>query len=114
MRGFYVSPTRQKHRLVLSQRTAIVAAIMGTALAVSAAARGDEAGFEFFEKQVRPILAARCHECHSGKVAEPKGNLRLDSLAGALKGGDTAPAVVPGKPKESLLIDAINHGELYQ
>ena len=34
--------------------------------------------------------------------------------AAALKGGDTGPAIVPGKPKESLLIDAINYGELYQ
>ncbi|HZL87066.1 MAG TPA: PSD1 and planctomycete cytochrome C domain-containing protein [Pirellulaceae bacterium] len=78
---------------------------------------GDE-GLEFFEKQVRPILATRCFGCHSGKLAdgatEPKGNLRLDSRAAALKGGDTGPALVPGKPKESLLVDAINYGDLYQ
>ena len=69
---------------------------------------------EFFEKQVRPILVARCLECHSGKSAKIQGGLRLDSRAAALQGGDTGPAVVPGKPKESLLIDAINYGELYQ
>ena len=46
--------------------------------------------------------------------ASSKGGLRLDSRAAALKGGDTGPAVVPGKPKESLLVDAINYGELYQ
>ena len=80
--------------------------------------RADDAGIEFFEKQVRPILVARCYDCHSGKLAdgetEPKANLRLDSRAAALKGGDTGPALVPGKPKESLLVDAINYGELYQ
>ena len=83
-----------------------------------AAAETDEQGAEFFEKKVRPILVSRCFDCHSGKLAdgakEPKGNLRLDSREGALKGGDTGPAVVPGKLKESLLVDAINYGELYQ
>jgi cytochrome c553 len=69
---------------------------------------------DFFEKQVRPILAARCFECHSRQTDKPQGGLRLDSRAATLKGGDTGPAVVPGKPKESLLVDAINYGELYQ
>jgi hypothetical protein len=74
----------------------------------------DHAGIEFFEKRVRPILMARCYECHSEKAEKVKGGLRLDSRSGALKGGDTGPAVIPGKPKESPLIDAINYGELYQ
>lgn len=50
---------------------------------------------EFFEKRVRPLLVQRCHECHAAEKQE--GSLRLDSLAAALKGGDTGPAVVPGK-----------------
>src|SRR4051794_12843438 len=77
-------------------------------------AAADDDGNEFFEKQVRPVLVARCFECHSGKTDKPKGNLRLDSRTAAVKGGDTGPAIVPGKPKESLLIDAINYGEQYQ
>ena len=87
-------------------------------LLASAACGNDEAAIEFFEKEVRPILATRCFGCHSGKLAdgetEPKGNLRLDSREAALQGGDTGPAFVPGKIKESLLVDAINYGELYQ
>src|SRR5262249_47037690 len=78
---------------------------------VAAGPRGDEpdaAGVEFFEKEVRPLLAARCHECHG--PAKVKGGLRLDSRAAALAGGRSGPAVVPGQPDESLLIDAINHG----
>jgi hypothetical protein len=67
---------------------------------------------EFFEAKVRPILAARCFKCHGG--AEPKAHFRLDSRAGLLKGGDTGLAIVPGKPAESLLIDAINYGDTYQ
>jgi hypothetical protein len=74
----------------------------------------NDTGNEFFEKQVRPVLAARCFECHSEKAAKVKGGLRLDSRIAALKGGDTGPAVVPGKIKDSLLIDAVNYGELYQ
>ncbi len=69
-------------------------------------------GLEFFERKVRPLLAQRCLECHSGDHA--KGSLRLDSKAGVLAGGDTGPAVVPGKPGESLLVDAVNYGETYQ
>jgi cytochrome c553 len=75
---------------------------------------GDDSAGEFFEKQVRPVLVARCFECHSAEAEKIKGGLRLDSRAMVLKGGDTGPAVVPGKPKESLLVDAIHYGELYQ
>jgi hypothetical protein len=91
---------------------AVPTLLLGLALAVPVAA--DDSGLEYFEKQVRPILVARCYECHSGSAKRLEGKLRLDSLAAALKGGDTGPAVVPGKPKESLLVDAINYGELYQ
>ncbi len=91
----------------------IVGILVALATCVSTA-QADEAGIEFFEKQVRPILVARCYECHSGTAKRLEGGLRLDSLAAAMKGGGTGPAVVPGKPKESLLIDAINYGELYQ
>lgn len=58
----------------------------------------------FFEAKVRPILVSRCEECH-GEPAE--GGLRLDSGAALLKGGDSGPAVIPGNPDASLLIQAI-------
>jgi hypothetical protein len=72
----------------------------------------DSAAVEFFEKEVRPILATRCQGCHG--PAKQKGGLRLDARASALAGGSTGPAVVPGKPEESLLVDAINYGQTYQ
>src|ERR1700738_1050368 len=72
----------------------------------------DPAALEFFEKEVRPLLAARCQKCHGAKVQ--KGELRLDSRSSLLAGGRTGPALVPGKPEDSLLVDAINYGELYQ
>ncbi|MCB9938368.1 MAG: PSD1 domain-containing protein [Planctomycetaceae bacterium] len=74
----------------------------------------DAAAIEFFEKEVRPVLATRCYECHSADSEEPSGALRLDSRHAAIIGGDTGPAVVPNKPEESLLIDAINYGEVYE
>lgn len=62
---------------------------------------------EFFETRVRPVLAARCYACHSGKAAQPMGELRVDGRALLLRGGARGPALTPGKPEESLLIKAI-------
>jgi mono/diheme cytochrome c family protein len=61
----------------------------------------------FFETKIRPVLAENCFKCHGEEKQEE--NLRLDSRAAALAGGDRGPAVVPGKPDESLLVKAINH-----
>ena len=72
----------------------------------------DPAAVEYFEKSVRPILAARCQGCHG--PSKQKGGLRLDARAAILTGGSTGPAVVPGNLKESLLVDAINYGETFQ
>jgi hypothetical protein len=61
----------------------------------------------FFEKQVRPILAANCFRCHGPKVQ--KADLRLDSRAALLEGGESGPAVVPGNPDRSVLIRAVRY-----
>ena len=62
-----------------------------------------------FEKTIRPLLSAKCWGCHSD--TKQKGDLRLDSLAAMLKGGESGPALVPGKPEQSLIITAIRHSE---
>src|SRR5208283_696755 len=59
---------------------------------------------EFFELQVRPVLAKNCFACHTQSKL---GGLRVDSLPSLLKGGNSGPAIVPGKPEESLLIEAV-------
>lgn len=62
---------------------------------------------EHFLARVQPLLEARCVSCHGPE--KQKGGLRLDSRAAALKGGDTGRSVVPGNPKESLLLQAVRH-----
>ena len=63
---------------------------------------------EFFEKRIRPLLSDTCYKCHSEKAEKLKGGLMLDSREAMLKGGDTGPALVPGNPEKSLLIEAIH------
>lgn len=67
---------------------------------------------EFFEKRIRPVLAEKCYPCHSAQLKTPMGGLRLDSRAGALKGGDSGPAIVPGAPDQSLLLKALSYQDL--
>ncbi len=62
---------------------------------------------EFFESRIRPVLVERCLGCHGPK--KQSSGLRLDSREAVLKGGDSGPAVVPAKPDESLMIQAIAH-----
>src|SRR5258708_32405864 len=61
----------------------------------------------FFETKIRPVLAANCFKCHGEEKQEE--NLRLDSRAAALAGGDPGPAVVPRQPGGRLLVQASNH-----
>lgn len=65
---------------------------------------------EFFENRIRPVLIKKCYACHSEAANESQGGLLLDSRAGIRRGGDSGPAIVPGKPQSSLLILAIRHG----
>ena len=79
------------------------------AFAAETAPEPTKAGLEFFEKNVRPILAEHCYKCHSIAEKTSKGGLILDSRDGMLKGGDEGPAVVPGNPAKSLLLRAITY-----
>lgn len=62
---------------------------------------------DFFEKKIRPALVEHCQDCHSVGAKKIGGRLLLDSAAGWAKGGESGPAVVPGKPEESLLLHAL-------
>jgi hypothetical protein len=82
--------------------------LAGGAAPPDAPPAGDAAKLEHFEKKVRPILHERCLECHSAEK-KIKGGLSLETGALTLKGGDTGPAVLPGDPDKSLLIEAVRY-----
>ena len=67
------------------------------------------ADLQFFETKIRPILVQKCYNCHSKEADKVRGGLLLDTREGMLQGGNTGPSLVPGKPSESLLIQAISY-----
>jgi hypothetical protein len=67
---------------------------------------------DFFESKIRPVLVEHCYKCHSGTAKKLKGGLRLDSRTMMLKGGDSGPAIVPGQPEKSRLIDAVSYNNV--
>ncbi len=62
----------------------------------------------FFESRIRPVLIEHCLECHSNNDKQ-KGGLALTSRAALLRGGESGPAIVPGKPDASLLLEALKY-----
>ena len=60
---------------------------------------------DFFENNIRPILANNCYSCHVDATA---GGLKLDSRESLLKGGERGPVLVPGDPEKSLIITAVH------
>ena len=77
-----------------------------TWLGLAATGTGAGADDPTFRDKVAPILEQRCLHCHG--EATKKGNLSLRTAAAAFKGGDSGPAIVPGKPGESVLLDMID------
>jgi len=82
------------------------------ALLAMSVAHATPEGNAFFEQKIRPVLIEQCYDCHSTQAKKVKGGLLLDSKDGWQKGGDSGlPVIVPGKPDESLLIQAVRHFE---
>ena len=80
------------------------AAILMMISAALLAAPASPEGNDLFENKIRPVLAENCYVCHTNVQS---GGLRLDSREGLLKGGTSGPALVPGDPEKSLLIQAV-------
>ncbi|MFN9943101.1 MAG: c-type cytochrome domain-containing protein, partial [bacterium] len=76
---------------------------------VPQAAPAADPGIDFFEQKIRPLLVTRCEGCHSSVTGKTSGGLALDTRQGWANGGDNGPAIVPGKPEESLLLQAISY-----
>ena len=73
---------------------------------------GAEDDVAYFDKHIRPVLATHCYECHSAERGTTKGGLDLSHRQGMRSGGERGPALVPGKPAESLILRAIRHETL--
>src|SRR5688500_17959359 len=73
------------------------------------AKEGEPAELAFFTDAILPILKTHCYECQSHEEDESNDGLMLVSRRGWEQGGDSGPAVAPGKPDESLLIQAVQY-----
>jgi hypothetical protein len=95
---------------VLGVIAALILAAASLAAAPAEPATPAEPGaIEHFERRIRPLLHRHCYECHSGEAKVVQGGLRLDRRDLLLAGGDSGPAVIPGKPAESLLVASLAH-----
>jgi hypothetical protein len=94
---------------ILATQARFGLAVLFASVAVGLAEANDRATEEiaFFKERIQPILKDRCYECHSHESGKTKGGLALDSRGGWSEGGGSGPAMVPGKPGESLLIQAV-------
>ena len=81
--------------------------MFSTAASVMGNEDAQRAALKFFEHEVRPVLANRCYDCHG--EAKQKGGLRADHIGYLKAGGDNGPALVPGKPDESALLEAVRY-----
>src|SRR4029453_7302144 len=96
---------RRRGRLPMTARITYIALVWLALLAgASAYPRAAVDDRDFFETKVRPVLANSCLDCHTDMRS---GGLRLDSREAMLKGGKSGPALVPGDPEKSLLIQAV-------
>lgn len=69
---------------------------------------GDELAESLFSRQIQPLLSRHCYQCHGPDEFTREGGLRLDERASAMLGGDSSdPAIVPGDPDSSLLVERI-------
>jgi cytochrome c553 len=84
-----------------------IAAALTTGAAAAAPPAADAEMARFFETSVRPVLVERCGSCHGAE--KQKAGLRLDSLVGMLRGGESGPAIEPGDPTASNLVAAVRH-----
>ena len=92
-------------------RILTLAILLGSGIAARGA-EPDQAGLDFFEAKIRPVLVSHCYECHSSEAVAKsnlKAGLLLDTREGSRTGGESGPAVVPGDLDESLLIGALRH-----
>ncbi|WP_254513812.1 PSD1 and planctomycete cytochrome C domain-containing protein [Anatilimnocola floriformis] len=87
----------------------LAVSLLAFAQCVRAADGDSEAGLQLFRAEIEPALKTHCYRCHSAQATPLEGSLRLDHREGVRRGGDSGPAVVLGKPADSLLVQALRH-----
>ena len=88
----------------LVQATVVLLLVAGH---LPARAADDAALRNQFEAKIRPVLLEKCVQCHSLESGKSKGGLRVDDRKSLILGGDSGPAVVPGDPDASLILQAL-------
>jgi hypothetical protein len=86
--------------------------LLGVVHATATPQAPDAAAVAFFEKKIRPVFVQHCYGCHSAAAQAKKklrGGLLLDTWDGLRAGGDSGPAIIPGKAADSLLLKTLRH-----
>src|SRR2546429_4749661 len=100
--------------MLRASRQCSLRCVLGLSIGLTAATRlaaaSDKESYEFFERNIRPVLVEHCYKCHSASAEKLKSDLWLDTREGMLKGGESGkPAIVPGDAERSRLIEAIRY-----
>ena len=103
--------TRPSPSITASSCVWLLLATVGHASADDPPKPPDAESLAFFEAKIRPVLVDKCYACHAAGSEKIKGGLRVDHREGMMKGGDGGPSIVPGKPDESPLIEAIRYAD---
>ncbi len=100
-------PSNNTRSLVRPAVAILATLALGTLSGEALGAEPSAEDIEFFEREVRPLLAEQCFTCHSGRVETPFAGLRLDSREAVLAGGDSGAAILPGNPEQSRLMQML-------
>src|SRR5439155_6949354 len=97
------TPNRRARESMRTTLAALVAVLWLPGIALA------QATADAYQRDVRPLVNRRCVACHG--ALKQKAGLRLDTAARMLRGGDSGPAIEPGKSGESLIVEAISGSE---
>ncbi len=90
----------------VSRSTLFAVCSLAAAWAVPLSGVAEESARVSFYEQIRPIFQAQCHGCH--QPARDNGKFVMTDFARLVAGGESEmPAIAPGKPAESYLVELI-------
>ncbi|MDG3006707.1 PSD1 and planctomycete cytochrome C domain-containing protein [Paludisphaera mucosa] len=98
---------RRPSRTTVAALAMLISPLVANGEEPAAGAKPTADAVAFFETSIRPVLVESCQKCHGPE--KQKADFRVDSREAILKGGSLGPAVVPGKPAESPMVQALAH-----